>query len=256
MDAFAAYEFTEIPASPEIALIPGEPARWKAIWPTLAVTGEPFRLAIVAEDRWGNPTDQADAELLLRPSAPIAGLPETVRIRRGDGPLVIEGLRAAAPGDLSLSVLDASSSILCASNPLRVVPAAELRQFWGDLHGQSEETVGTNSAADYFAYARDRAFIDIAGHQANDFQITDAFWKELNDLTATFDEPGRFVAVPGYEWSGNTGMGGDRNVFFRPGRTGDPALLQHPARGRIATARATATRRRHCSRRCAARTRS
>ena len=102
VDAFAAYEFTEIPASPEIALIPGEPARWKAIWPTLAVAGEPFRLAIVAEDRWGNPTDQADAELLLRPSAPIAGLPETVRIRRGDGPLVIEGLRAAAPGDLSL----------------------------------------------------------------------------------------------------------------------------------------------------------
>ncbi len=27
--------------------------------------------------------------------------------------------------------------------------------------------------------------------------------------------PGRFVCVPGYEWSGNTGMGGDRNIFYR-----------------------------------------
>ena len=36
----------------------------------------------------------------------------------------------------------------------------------------------------------------------------------------SFDEPGRFVCVPGYEWSGNTGMGGDRNVFFR--REGRP----------------------------------
>jgi hypothetical protein len=27
--------------------------------------------------------------------------------------------------------------------------------------------------------------------------------------------PGRFVCLPGYEWSGNTGMGGDRNIFFR-----------------------------------------
>ena len=64
------------------------------------------------------------------------------------------------------------------------------------------------------------AFIDIVGHQGNDFQITDAFWDELNRLYAEFDEPGRFVCLPGYEWSGNTGMGGDRNIFFR--REGRP----------------------------------
>ena len=55
----------------------------------------------------------------------------------------------------------------------------------------------------------------MVGHQGNDFQITDAFWKKLNELTAEFDEPGRFVCLPGYEWSGNTGMGGDRNIFYR-----------------------------------------
>ena len=76
------------------------------------------------------------------------------------------------------------------------------------------------SAEDYFRYARDKAFIDIVGHQGNDFQITDAFWKKLNELTAEFDEPGKFVCLPGYEWSGNTGMGGDRNVFYR--REGRP----------------------------------
>ena len=76
------------------------------------------------------------------------------------------------------------------------------------------------SAEDYFRYARDAAFIDIVGHQGNDFQITDAFWKKLNELTAEFDEPGKFVCLPGYEWSGNTGMGGDRNVFYR--REGRP----------------------------------
>jgi len=76
------------------------------------------------------------------------------------------------------------------------------------------------TAENYFRYARDLAFVDIVGHQGNDFQITDAFWAELNRLTAAFDAPGRFVCVPGYEWSGNTGMGGDRNVFFR--REGRP----------------------------------
>jgi hypothetical protein len=76
------------------------------------------------------------------------------------------------------------------------------------------------SAESYFRYARDLAFIDMVGHQGNDFQITDAFWAELNRLTAAFDAPGRFVCLSGYEWSGNTGMGGDRNIFFR--REGRP----------------------------------
>jgi hypothetical protein len=37
----------------------------------------------------------------------------------------------------------------------------------------------------------------------------------LNDLMTDFDEPGQFVTIYGYEWSGNTALGGDRNVFFR-----------------------------------------
>jgi hypothetical protein len=76
------------------------------------------------------------------------------------------------------------------------------------------------TAEEYFAYARDKAFVDIVGHQGNDFQITDAFWRELNRLFAKFDRPGQFVCLPGYEWSGNTGIGGDRNVFYR--REGRP----------------------------------
>jgi len=95
------------------------------------------------------------------------------------------------------------------------VTSTPVRRYWADLHGQSGETIGMGTAEEYFRYARDKAFIDMVGHQGNDFQITDGFWKELNELTARFDQPGKFVCLPGYEWSGNTGMGGDRNVFFR-----------------------------------------
>ena len=34
-------------------------------------------------------------------------------------------------------------------------------------------------------------------------------------MSAEFNEDGRFVVFPGYEWSGNTGLGGDRNVLYR-----------------------------------------
>ena len=94
IDAFAAYEFCELPQQPAIDLVPGPAHRWKAIWPSLAVAGEPFRLAIVAEDLWGNPTADADARLTLAPSRPIRGLPERVTIAPGSAPLVIENLVA------------------------------------------------------------------------------------------------------------------------------------------------------------------
>ncbi len=219
VDAFATYEFTELPTSPGFELAPGPAASWKAIWPSLAVKGEPFRLAIVAEDMWGNPTGDAERDLMLTSSQGLRGLPHTVSIKRGGAPLVIEKLIADTPDDLELRVTSQGEE-LCRANPMRVVEAAPLRRYWGDLHGQSGETVGTNPAASYFRYARDKAFIDIAGHQGNDFQITDEFWAELNRLTKEFDAPGKFVALPGYEWSGNTGMGGDRNVFYR--REGRP----------------------------------
>ena len=95
------------------------------------------------------------------------------------------------------------------------------------MHGQSGETVGTNTARQYFAFGRDKALIDICGHQGNDFQITDSFWADLNQLTAEFDEPGRFLAVPGYEWSGNTSVGGDHNVWYRT--EGRPIYRAHRA---------------------------
>jgi Protein of unknown function (DUF3604) len=219
VDAFATYEFCELPVQPAFDLIPGHAARWKAIVPSLALVGEAFRMAIVAEDMWGNPTEDAAATLALKSSRPLAGLPDTVVIKKGEGPRVIENLIVTESGDVDISV-SAEGRLLARANPLRVVAAAPLRRYWADLHGQSGETIGMGTAEEYFRYARDNAFVDMVGHQGNDFQITDAFWEKLNALTKEFDVPGKFVCLPGYEWSGNTGMGGDRNVFFR--REGRP----------------------------------
>jgi len=118
------------------------------------------------------------------------------------------------PGDLAIDLIAKDGSVVARANPLRIVADAALLPYWADLHGQSEETIGTGSAEQYFAFARDRAFVDACGHQGNDFQITNEFWDDLNRVTAAFDDPGRFVTLPGYEWSGNTGLGGDRNIFF------------------------------------------
>jgi hypothetical protein len=173
-------------------------------------------LCIKAEDKWGNASDQIDRVLRLEADGPISGLPATTRLQPGTFAVAVEGLEVGDAGDRVIRVLDESGLELCRTNLLRAAAEeAALVHFWGDTHGQSNETLGTNTAREYFEFGRDKAFLDVMGHQGNDFQITGAFWRELNALTREFDVPGRFVCIPGYEWSANTAVGGDRNVHFR-----------------------------------------
>ncbi len=214
VDPIATFNFQPLPDQPKIAIVPGAPARFVAVLPTLRRVGEAFSLMLKGEDRWGNPSDRCEETFTLRATGPISGLPDNVTLRPGRRAFNIDGLVAEMPGDIAIELLDAEGRIVTQTNALRIAEDSPFRHYWGDLHGQSEETIGTGSAHDYFAFARDLAFLDACGHQGNDFQITGDFWAELNRLTAEFDEPGRFVALPGYEWSGNTALGGDRNVFF------------------------------------------
>ena len=214
IDAIATYNFVELPEQPIIKLISGPPVIWKAIIPTSRTAGSSFSLSMKGEDKWGNPSNQCDQIFSLRSDIPVVGLPESIAFKAGEKSFFVRDLKVEKPGDVFISMVDSNDVVVAQSNPLRVVGGAELLPYWADLHGQSEETIGTNSARDFHAFARDNAFLDAVAHQGNDFQITTPFWNHLNELTAEFNEDGKFIAFPGYEWSGNTGMGGDRNVLF------------------------------------------
>jgi hypothetical protein len=216
VDAIATYDYVALPESPRIRIISGAGVRWFAILPTMVRAEEPFRLALKIDDKWGNPSNLLNEIVRLQADARVVGLPESVRLRSGEFGAVIEGLCVDEPGDLTIRVIDEAGTELACSNPLRVVPAeTDVVHYWGDTHGQSNETLGTNTAREYFEFGRDKAHLDVMGHQGNDFQMTSEFWRDLNDLTREFDNSGKFVCIPGYEWSANTAVGGDRNVHYR-----------------------------------------
>ncbi|MDJ0956144.1 MAG: DUF3604 domain-containing protein, partial [Arenicellales bacterium] len=214
VDAIATYNYVELPVQPEIAIVPGKPTSWKLVLPTERAIGDRFRLCLKGEDRWGNPSNQCDQDFNLRSNLTVTGLPETVSFKPGEYSVIVEPLSVTEPGDLVIELSDEQGGVVATSNPLRIHKEMSLRPYWGDLHGQSEETIGTNSARDFHVFARDCAFLDATAHQGNDFQITQSFWEHLNDLTREFNKDSRFIAFPGYEWSGNTGLGGDRNVLY------------------------------------------
>lgn len=188
VDPIATYQFKELANSPALRIVPDQPARAVCVAPSQVAVNQEFTCHLKLEDKWGNPTGRP--RKITHPGFSSA---KTHRV----------------------TAKDKRAGLSARSNPIDVLADdARLHPYWADFHGQSEETIGANSIRDYFTFARDYGLVDIAGHQGNDFQITDALWKTINHTTRKFYKPGAFVTFPGYEWSGNTPLGGDRNIYF------------------------------------------
>lgn len=198
-----------LPSSPVISIVAGEPVRLVCTLPSLLATGETGRFFVKGEDFWGNPTP----------------LPEGIKLSAtGSAEVKMEDdlLRAEAPGTVRLKA--EGNSLSCLSNPLVIIEQApEYRPFWADLHGQTENTVGTGSNEEFFDFAKLCGHLDVVGHQGNDFQVTPEAWQELNNAIKIYERKHNMVILPGFEWSGNTSAGGDHNVYFLED---DPPILR------------------------------
>ena len=226
VDWCGTWVYTEVP-SPRVPVVSAEAARLVVLGPSETTASEEAWVGIKAEDLWGNPCSGYRGEVRIDAGG-LAGLPPACSFDASHrGVRRFEGVRAPGPGVYRVAAADEVNGLEGVGNPLRCVEArAARRPFWGDLHGQSEETVGTNPVSSYFRFAREKAMIDFAGHQGNDFQITSRVWDEIRRQANLQDDPGRFVAFVGYEWSGNTPLGGDRNVYF-PGDDGPLRRSSH-----------------------------
>ncbi len=183
--------------------------------PSDVMRGESFELAFRVEDEWGNP-----AKSPARPAiegASIEPLPDLPGVLRWTARIDGEGIvRLAAKGALP-----------AISNPVRIHAAAPARRIhWGDIHAQCLIGCGARTIDAFFRHARDFARLDFASHQANCFLVSGPEWRETEEVTARHDEPGRFAALLGLEWSADTAKGGDRNLYF-PGDTSPITRCSH-----------------------------
>lgn len=191
----------EIADSPIIKVVAGETHRLTAVAPSECWPGRQARLRITGFDSWGNPTGPVKAE-------------KTQWVGEGHADVSADGSITMREPGVGRFVVE-SGALQAESNPVRLLEAEpRMKHYWGDLHAQSDSTVGTGSEHEYFHFAREQAHLDVAGHQANDFQLLDDDYDRLNQVICEHHKDGVFVILHGYEWSANTPAGGDRNVFF------------------------------------------
>ena len=114
----------------------------------------------------------------------------------------------------TLSLASADGRFFCRTNPFGPGLSDGLRVFFGDLHAQSDLCDGTNRPGEIYEYAKIAAGLDLAAVTSHDCMINAAAWQEITAATKAANEPGKFVAFPGYEWSGPHKDGGDNNILF------------------------------------------
>jgi len=202
VDPTNAARVTRLPSSPRFEIISGDPIRLICIAPTDMAVYETKEIFVKGEDSWGNPT-------LFTDPISFSIDPEC------DAKAEIQNNRIKALSSGILTIIASSGGFAGKSNPINISDnPTQYHRFWGDLHAQTESTVGTGTEEEYFTFGRDLARLDFISHQGNDFQVTDSDWKRLNDTIKRFHEPGSYVVFSGYEWSGNTATGGDHNVIY------------------------------------------
>ncbi len=216
LDPCGTNRYEEMPQRLKLQIVPSYHHEIQAVVPATVKVGEPFEIAIRALDEFGNPTDKyvGDVQLALK-GVQGHSIPASVHFDgTSSNALKIGGCVIDEAGFWNLQISDAQHGYLAYSNASKAELEPAKRLYWGDMHGQTRQTVGTGMLEDYYSFARDKACIQFTGWQGNDFEVSDATWADIRSYSKKFDEEGKFLVYLGYEWSGTTPQGGDHNVYF------------------------------------------
>ncbi|MXX74972.1 MAG: DUF3604 domain-containing protein [Holophagales bacterium] len=236
-----------IAESPAVDVMPGPPARLLLHLPSTARPGDRVTLTAALVDAVGNgwPAAAGTLELRLPAGASLVDsrADSATDVERAlslalaledRGRLVIPLRLSAEAGGVirvrgQLIGTAAEPGFEAESNPLVVAPAGR-RVLWADLQNHSGLSDGSATPDDLLRYAREVAALDAAAVTDHDhwgMRFMDgepSIWRRTLDAADARNEPGRFVALAGYEWT-NWVEGHRHVVFFEPTAEAAAGLL-------------------------------
>ncbi len=190
-------------------VVPGEASSLAAVVPTTVSPDDGLAVSVRAEDRWGNVASRYNGTVSV--TSESGDITDQIELSSGIGRKTV-----AAPdsGVIRVTVTDPEKELQAESNPC-VIDELDTDLYWGDIHGQTIETVGHRTVDQYFDHLANAAFLDFGSHAGNDFQISDGFWEDLKATVADYHDPDSFVTFLCSEWSAVTSLGGDHNIYYK-----------------------------------------
>jgi hypothetical protein len=208
-------EFEYVAARKPLSVIGAEPEGFVMTAPAMVEAGKAFRAKVVSVDRYRNVgRPYYSGRILLESTCGEAELPaEIVMTGENKGIYDVSGVVFNAEGTYTIKAVSSDRKIEALSNPIICMKGLpKYKLYWGEIHTHTALSDGRGTPAKAYAYARDVANLDfaaVADHAHFDF--TDEDWDETKKAAKDFDDPGRFVTLPGYEW---TRLWDHRNVYY------------------------------------------
>ncbi len=208
---------------PAITIHAREASRLAISLPSTAAPEREVELNVAMLDAMANHAPQGQGRLLLESRPPGLTFPESVELSADAGGHLRIPVRTSTSGiyRVHVQVEGAEPPINGTSNPMRV--AEDIAPiFWGDLHGHSNYSDGTGTPQAYYDYARDVSNLDFAvltDHDHFGLRFLDAtpeIWQEIRSVVESTNDPERFVALLGYEWT--SWLYGHRHVVYFDGQ--------------------------------------
>ena len=215
VDAGGDGTFVTLAAPPSLSIVGGSAVKLVVVAPSTVTAGTPFSLLVRAEDQWGNPAAAYRGSIeLLAPSGSACPVARYTFAAEDGGVRWFADCTVFESGRYRLAAVDSAAGLRAESNPILCTERTAAHVlYWGDPHGGQIALAA--KIPDFLRYARDVAGIDFVGYQRNDHILSNDDWAVQQRAERDFDEPGRFVPLPGFEWSAVPSEGGHHNVYFR-----------------------------------------
>ncbi|HEX9793182.1 MAG TPA: CehA/McbA family metallohydrolase [Planctomycetota bacterium] len=201
---------------PQVVIGPAAPAGIWLVLPSTRRVGETAALRISVLDAQGNGPVPWVGEIRFPDPPPGLELPASVVLTDADGGWIEVEVAVRADGVYFLRA-ETADGLVGESNPM-VVAADGAPLLWADLQIHTGVSDGTGTPDAVLRYARDVAGLDVAALTDHDhwgFRFLDqepALRAVVAAATRKFHDPGRFVALHGYEWT--NWVYGHRHVLF------------------------------------------
>ncbi len=213
VDPFNIGMFQELPESVRVRVKNGPANEIQMVVPSDIVCGEPFAYTLRVLDEWGNPCADFAGKVSVTGPSGSKVVTDVTMSPENKGAVKIDGNYVDKEGEYFFQAV--CGDLSCTSNPCCCsAEKQEYKLFWGDMHGQTDFTVGTGSLDEYYSFAKGPGALDFTGWQGNDFEIDHEKWDQVRAKTKEYNKEGEFLVYLGYEWSGNYPGGGDHNVWF------------------------------------------
>lgn len=189
----------------------------RILTPSFVARNKRFDVIVRFEDEFGNLTNDAPDETLVELSHEHLRenlnwklfVPET-------GFIALPNLYFNEPGFYTIKLVNTFTKEIFQSSPIKCFSENNKNLFWGLLHGESERIDSTENIESCLRHFRDeKAFNFFAASPfENQEETSNDVWKMISQNITEFDEPDRFSTFLGFQYQGNPGEEGVRQILY------------------------------------------